>query len=61
MSPLVGLTIAGRWGELGWGGGGEGGGWGGMNPKPIKKLYLILSFSSKGSQMSILKETLSRI
>ena len=23
MSPLVGLTIAGRWGELGWGG--EGG------------------------------------
>ena len=58
MSPFFGLTIAGRWGELGlgggggggWGGGGGGGGvWGGMNPKPIKKLYLILTFSSKGS------------
>ena len=39
MSPFVGLTIA----------GGGGGVWGGMNPKPIKKLYLILTFSSKGS------------
>ena len=25
MSPFVGLTIAGRWGELGLGGGGGGG------------------------------------
>ena len=42
MSPFVDLTIAGRWGELGLGGGG--GVWRGMNPKPIKKFYLILNF-----------------
>ena len=29
MSPFVGLTIAGRWGELGVGGGGGGGAAGG--------------------------------
>ena len=42
MSPFVGLTIAGRWGELGLGGGG--GGWGRDEPEADQEIVPYLNF-----------------
>ena len=44
MSPLVGLTIAGRWGELGWGGGGGEGGLRRDEPEADQEIVPYLKF-----------------